>query len=148
MTTAVEGSPCPYCEAPVTFRSSSAFIYSGKDYGPVYACSRYPSCDAFVGCHPGTKTALGRLANPELRYWKKRAHAALDPLWQDRWRRRGGKKAVHRGAAYGFLREKMGLTAEECHVGMFDVASCQRVVELCAPYCRRIAAGEIVERFE
>lgn len=129
-------------------RSSSAFIYSGRDFGPVYACSRYSACDAYVGCHPGSTTALGRLANHELRYWKKRAHAALDPLWQQRWRTRGGKKAKARGAAYSFLRQKMGLTAEECHIGMFDVARCRQVVELCSPYCRRIAAGETIERFE
>ncbi|WP_088258626.1 zinc-finger-containing protein [Fimbriiglobus ruber] len=33
----------------------------------VLACERYPTCDAYVGCHPGTETPLGRLANKELR---------------------------------------------------------------------------------
>ncbi len=42
---ATAGSPCPYCGAPVELRVASAFIYSGRDFGPVYACSRYPACD-------------------------------------------------------------------------------------------------------
>ena len=32
---------------------------------------------AYVGVHKGTDKPLGRLANAELRYWKKRAHAAV-----------------------------------------------------------------------
>ncbi len=36
-----------------------------------------------VGCHPGTKNSLGRLANAELRKWKSIAHRVFDPLWRD-----------------------------------------------------------------
>ena len=138
---ATQGSPCPYCQALVELRPSSAFIYNGTNYGPVYACTRYPACDAFVGCHPGTHKALGRLADSTLRYWKKKAHAALDPLWQHRWRTRGGMKAAARGAAYSFLSRRMGLPPAEVHIGMFDVPRCQQVVEICAPYCHAIDAG-------
>ena len=133
--------PCPYCGAEVRFHRSSAFIYCGRDYGAVYACSRYPVCDAYVGVHKGTSEALGRLANRELREWKKRAHAAFDPIWEAR-AARGTPKGKARGATYGWLADQLGIAAKDTHIGMFDVAMCQRVVEICEPMRRRIAAGE------
>ena len=133
--------PCPYCGAVVRFHESSAFIYRGRDYGAVYACSRYPDCDAHVGVHKGTTEALGRLANRELREWKKRAHAAFDPIWQAR-AARGTPKGKARGATYGWLADQLGSAAKDTHIGMFDVATCRRVVEICEPMRRRIEAGE------
>lgn len=140
--------PCPYCGAAVVFRDSSTFIYHGRDFGPVWVCSRYPACDAFVGCHPGTQTPLGRLANSELRYWKKRARGARPAVAGALAAARRQKKAAHRGAAYNFLRQQMGLSAEECHIGMFSVEQCKTVVELCGPYCQKIAAGQDPGRYE
>lgn len=95
-----------------------------------YRCS---PCKAWVGCHPGTKTPLGRLANAELREWKSKAHAAFDPLWK-RKMASGVKKREARGAGYAWLADQLGIKHEDCHVGMFDVPTCQRVVEICAPY--------------
>lgn len=67
---------CPYCERPAEFLASSARVYHGRDYGPVWACL---PCAAWVGCHKGTTQPLGRLANAELRKAKMAAHAAFDP---------------------------------------------------------------------
>lgn len=78
------------------------------------------TCDAYVGCHPGTDKALGRLANAELRRAKNEAHAAFDPIWRSR--------TMKRAEAYRWLRHELGMTAEACHIGMFDVATCRRVV--------------------
>ena len=87
----------------------------------MYLCR---NCMAYVGVHKGTDKPLGRLANAELRYWKKRAHAVFDPLWQ-RGRFRG-----HRNAAYGWLAQKMGLPVEQTHIGMFDVAQCRKAIHI------------------
>ena len=130
--------PCPYCGADVRFHSSSAFVYRGTDYGPVYACSRFPTCDAIVGVHKGTTEPLGRLANRSLRDWKKRAHAAFDPIWQ---MAPGSPKRKTRNSAYGWLSVQLGIPGETCHIGMFDEETCQRVVALCKPILKRIAAG-------
>ena len=83
---------CDYCGRQAEYVDSKV-IY-GKSYGMMYLCR---NCMAYVGVHKGTDKPLGRLANAELRYWKKRAHAVFDPLWQ-RGRFRG-----HRNAAYGFV---------------------------------------------
>lgn len=78
-------------------------------------------CAAWVGCHPDTTEPLGRLANSELRSLKQAVHRVLDLLWQQ-----GG---MSREEAYAWLAEQLELTAEECHVGMFDPATCRRAIE-------------------
>lgn len=109
---------CPYCQKPAEFLSCSAEIYHGRDFGPVYVCR---PCDARVGCHKGTAKPLGRLANAELRRWKERAHNALDSLWKH-----GG---VSRREAYKLLSEWLEIDKNDCHIGMFDIPMCKRVVE-------------------
>ena len=90
---------CPYCRKPAKFMESSALIYHGRNYGPVYACM---PCGAWVGCHPNTTRPLGRLANAELREMKMKTHAAFDPIWTARFERKHAidpryKKAMARG---------------------------------------------------
>lgn len=121
---------CPYCGQNSKFFQSSKGIYF-KDYGPVYACM---PCRAWVGCHKGTRTALGRLANKELRIAKMRAHAAFDPLWKKKIKNENIKKHEARGAAYKWLSEVLGIASGDCHIGLFDVETCMKVVEVCAPY--------------
>ena len=86
-------------------------------------------CEAWVGCHPGTKKPLGRLANQELRKWKMLAHEAFDP----RWNYPGAKtsRSRRRGKAYHWLRHQMGLEKANCHIGMFDVDQCKQVIAIC-----------------
>jgi Protein of unknown function (DUF3268). len=109
---------CPYCASKVVCKDSS--IIYGRSYGPVWICSNWPKCDAYVGCHPDTKTPLGRLANRELRAARSKAHAAFDPLWKSR--------VIRRSEAYRWLAEKLGIPLSECHIGMFDTGMCEKVV--------------------
>lgn len=75
--------------------------------------------------------SLGRLANKELRQAKIQAHHYLDNLWQ---RKTGISKGHARGKAYKWLREQMKLEYKDCHIGMFDVEQCNKVVEICKPF--------------
>lgn len=133
---------CPYCNSIATLESSTR-VYFGRDFGLLYLCSNYPECDAYVGVHKGTTRPLGRLANEELRHWKKKAHAAFDPLWKlklikrKRERGEGYKKVYARGSGYKWLAEKLGIDFRDCHIGMFNVDMCKRVVEICEPYLRK-----------
>lgn len=93
-------------------------------------------CDAYVGCHPGTRRPLGRLADPELRHWKSQAHRAFDPIWKRRFEERSAldpdyKKGMARGGRYKKLAELLGIPKEECHIGMFTVELCKQTVALC-----------------
>jgi len=124
---------CPYCSEQAKY-VSSAKVYGGRDYVMIYLCQ---SCWAYVGVHKGTTKPLGRLADDELRYWKKQAHAAFDPIWKERFERKNKidpkyKKGMARGGRYKRLSQEMNLTRAECHIGMFDVDQCKKVVQLCA----------------
>ena len=114
---------CPYC-------SQTADLVSGEQIYPhrqeLHAKSFYQCtpCDAYVGCHPGTTNALGRLANAELRKAKIAAHMAFDPIWRN--------GTMRRATAYAWLAQRLGIHRRRCHIGMFDVDVCQRVIEICS----------------
>lgn len=108
---------CPY-DGTKALLIDSAEIY-GVSYGYAYRC---PKCGAFVGCHKGTSSPLGTLADAELRAWRKKAHRAFDPTWK-----RGKMK---RKAAYAWLSEQMGIDIDHTHIAMFNVDQCRRVVEI------------------
>lgn len=110
---------CDYCGRKAELVDSKV-IY-GTSYGMMYLCRH---CNAYVGCHKGTDRPLGRLADAELRYWKKAAHAVFDPLW------RQGRFRGQRKAAYEWLAEQMGLPVEQTHIGMFDIAQCKQAIKI------------------
>lgn len=115
---------CPYCGQPGKCVDSKV-IY-GRSYGPAWVCANYPTCDSYVGCHPGSKRPLGRMANAELRAAKKRAHAAFDPLWRS--------KTMSRSDAYYWLAKAIGIHVTEAHIGMFGVAQCEATVKACREF--------------
>ncbi len=93
-------------------------------------------CGAYCGCHKGTKKALGRPANAELRNARTQLHQKrLDPIWRDA----AGSYDVHhqdriarkiitnaaRSRTYAFLAEKLGITVKDCHVAMFSLEQCR-----------------------
>lgn len=108
----------------------------------VYLCR---PCDAWVGVHKGTDQPLGRLANKELRQWKQKAHASFDPLWEAKLQRRrqergpSYKKTWARGSGYAWLARQLGIQIKQCHIGMFDVEMCKRVIGVCQPFTERLA---------
>jgi len=115
---AIIGEICPYCKQKPEYIDSIA-IY-GTSYGMVYYCKK---CDAYCGVHKGTDISLGRLANKELREWKRKAHDAFDPLYKSNY--------MTRHEAYSWLSQKLNLPRDYTHIGMFGVDTCKKVVELC-----------------
>jgi len=109
---------CDYCDQRAEF-VDSAEVYNGRSYGMIYLCR---PCDAYVGVHKGSDQPLGRLANAQLRHWKKAAHAAFDMLWKSR--------RMTRSKAYAWLSQKMNLPQARTHIGMFDVDKCKQVVAI------------------
>ncbi len=110
---------CPFCRSSVSLIDSAKVF--GCSYGFIYLCDAYPNCHARVGCHPDTITALGTLANKELRRWRSLAHRHFDPLWQS-------GVFSSRQAAYKWLSKAMKLPLERTHVAMFDIRQCQRAI--------------------
>lgn len=129
----LSGKVCPYCGNDTEFIDSKE-VY-GKSYGMMYICR---PCHAYVGVHKGTKTALGRLANKELREAKKRAHFHFDQIAKTKLINKIWKKHIpnttNRSKAYKWLAMQMNISEELCHIGMMDVEQCDQVVEICKPY--------------
>lgn len=117
---------CPYC-GKVAACVDSTEIY-GRSYGFIWLCR---PCDAYVGCHGGTKTPKGTLANTELRRARKSAHAAFDQRWK--------RGSMTRGEAYEWLAREMNLPVERCHIGEFDERQCAEVVRI-ASECKQLEA--------
>lgn len=80
---------------------------------------------------PGSFLATMRMA----------AHQAFDPIWQS-----GHMKRRH---AYRWLADELGISRlhwqEYCHIGMFDILTCERVIKLCAPLRDEILAAEVTD---
>lgn len=108
---------CPYCGKEAEWVSNEK-IY-GKRYGKSYMCYYCKSCDAYVGCHSNSRNALGTMANKELRGWRKKAHAVIDPLWKSR--------KYKRHTVYLRLSEWFG---EQVHVGESDIERCQEIIKV------------------
>ncbi len=124
------GKICPYCGKKTRLENSSS-VYNGRSYGLIYICK---PCDAFVGIHKdGSNRALGRLANADLRHFKKEAHAWFDPIWQAKVKL-GQNKFQARTGAYTWLSTAMGIDRNDTHIGMFDIDQCKLVIDLCKKY--------------
>ena len=116
--------PCDYCGQPAVFLSNSTVVYH-KNYGPLWRCE---PCDAYVTCHPGTTVPLGKLANRELRYARRMAHAAFDVKWRDAPKH---KRSAARHNAYAWLAAKLKMRVADTHIGLFNIEQCMDVVRLC-----------------
>ncbi|MEO6302525.1 MAG: zinc-finger-containing protein [Bacteroidia bacterium] len=110
------GKICPYCKSKTVFVDSS--IVYGKSYGMIYFCQ---PCRAWVGVHSGTNKAKGRLANAELREYKKEAHLYFDKIWQE-------LKLMKRAQAYKWLSKLLNLPGKYTHIGMFSEKTCKDVI--------------------
>jgi hypothetical protein len=110
---------CPYCK-------NFSKKVSGKEIYPhrtdLYKLTFYQClpCKAHVGCHGTSDKPMGRLANLELRKAKGQAHRHFDQLWKS-----GDMK---RKEAYKWLAKTLCIDGSDCHIGMFDVKTCEFVV--------------------
>jgi len=106
---------CPYCGKEPEWVANE--VVYGNRFGKSYMCYWCKPCDAYVGCHNNTRNPLGTMANKELRQWRMKAHAAIDPLWKS--------KQWSRGKVYKTLSDMFG---REIHVGKSDIETCKEII--------------------
>ena len=111
-------TPCPMCGAKLILKESM--------YGKFFGCEKwgYTGCSGSVGCHPNSTIPLGYPATPKVKKLRIDAHTAFDRLW------RGPDKKMARSVAYVWLREKLGMSESEAHIGMFDGDQCKKLIDL------------------
>ena len=111
---------CPYCGSIAILRDAS-YVYGNKAKdGKLYVCSHFPQCNSYVGVHPGTTNAKGKLANKELRQKRIQAHRVFDQIWLNH--------IFTKSEAYRWIADKFCLTAKEAHIGEFSTYMCDQLI--------------------
>ena len=128
------GKFCPYCKVGTELVSGD-IIYPHRSQDiprPKFLDKKYYVCihkkNHYVGTYSDNVTALGRLADAELRVLKSEGHAVFDPLWQER------KIFKSRKQAYEWLSKEMNLPIEFTHFGMFSLAQCSEAIDKCKSF--------------
>jgi ssDNA-binding Zn-finger/Zn-ribbon topoisomerase 1 len=131
---ALESTPTKPHEHDVTCHCGSKMRlrYSQRFGGNwFYGCSRFPECDGAHGAHQSDGAPLGVPADKPTKAARIRAHTVFNQLFEGRGR-------MTRSQAYRWLAKKLHMTADECHIGRFNLAQCDRVIDVCA---RRLGRG-------
>lgn len=92
-----------------------------------YVCD----CGAIAGAHRTTQTPKSLPCGPET----SRARDALHRLFDPHWRvavAAGVRQQIARDRAYSRLARALGMTDDDCHIGRFDIATCQRAAQVVA----------------
>jgi len=129
------GPLCPGCGEHAVLTSGLEIYPDRPDLAkkPIWLCR---PCNSYCGCHPGTKKPLGSPASIETRLARELLHKhRLDPLWKNAvsdlgyepedQKARAIIRNVARHRVYSYLAEKLGITRDECHVGMFTIEQCR-----------------------
>lgn len=125
---------CPYCGSKALLRPASVIQGRTPPCKEVYVCARYPACNTYVSAHQESHLPMGTLADKHLRYMRRRAHIALNRLWEE------GR--MTKKEAYRWLQVQLGLPEAEAHIAHFSEFRCQQVIDLCSHFtsvCKRVA---------
>jgi len=111
---------CPYCGAPVRYRSADGIYRDNPGGVMLYVCERYPKCDAYVHTHAGTKVPMGNMADGSLRALRREAHAAFDQLYLS--------GMMSRDDAYRWLADMLQSPQSQAHIGNLGEYYCPKVI--------------------
>ena len=112
---------CPYCGAKAILREDK-YVYGDKGKGEwLYVCSNYPTCDAYVSTHKGTKIPKGSLANGDLRNKRIKTHRIFDRIWK--------AGIMTKKQAYRWMEYFMGLKRNDGHIGFFSDYRCDILMD-------------------
>lgn len=109
---------CGYCNHNTEIVKHKDQGYPHKlDYGFILLCK---NCNAYCGCHRGTKQPLGYVADKELQYLRRRAHFLLDPLWQS--------GQMTRSQCYARMAEILNIKKEDAHISQLNMEQINKLI--------------------
>lgn len=112
---------CDYCGKEAILAGGNEIYPHRKDlYNRKFWLCK--SCNAYVGTHKN-HTPLGKLANKDLRIKRIEAHSVFDHIWK--------KNIKSRDETYKWLSKKLEISTKQCHIGMFDLDMCEKVISIC-----------------
>lgn len=120
---------CPYCGSTVVFRPAEGIYSKHYENTLLCVCSRYPECDAYVKCHPGTRIPMGQLADKKLRSLRQQAHRSFNRLFES--------GLMTRKDAYEWLSEAIMLPQGMTHIGALGEYYCNEVIRESEAYLKR-----------
>lgn len=107
-------------------RCSGRMSLVEMEYGPAYICDWFPWHDLLIYAHSDGRP-LGKPTIAAVRFLRYRTHELFDPIWRDCDE---SQRGYARRAAYEWLRMKLGLRKEDCHIGKFDKRLCTLAIKL------------------
>ena len=134
----LEGKVCWYCNSETELVTDKEIYGPNSTYGGMYyRCTI--NADHYVGTYSDEERSLGRVANRELRQWKRKGHEVFDPLWNT-------KNSVFKTQrqAYKWLSEAMELPLNRTHFGMFTKEDCEKAIELTGRLRTKSGSDEII----
>lgn len=112
---------CPYCGAPVIYRSADGIYKENKNNAMLYVCSNYPKCDAYARVHKGTNQPMGTLADGKLRKLRDITHEYFDKLHKS--------GIMTKQEAYYWLANLIQAPLSQAHIGYLGEYYCKKVME-------------------
>ena len=111
----------PYCGSHTIFRSAEGIYHKNPEREMLYVCKNYPTCDAYVRVHRGTRIPMGVPANWKLRRLRNEAHHYFDQLYKSGY--------MSRQDAYHWLADILRVPYSQAHIGYLGEYYCQKVIE-------------------
>lgn len=112
---------CPYCGSHTIFRSAEGIYHKNPEREMLYVCKNYPTCDAYVRVHKGTRIPMGVPANWKLRRLRNEAHRYFDQLYKSGY--------MSRQDAYHWLADILCVPYSQAHIGYLGEYYCQKVID-------------------
>lgn len=110
---------CPDCGGEMWLKDSG-------EYGARYQCERYPLCRGVHGANQKTGAPLGTPGDANTRQARVLAHDSLDRI----------VRLIGKARAYRWLSTVLKIKQDQCHIALFDVKQCQRVIGAVNTYTR------------
>ena len=129
---------CPYCGSHTIFRSAEGIYHKNPEREMLYVCKNYPTCDAYVRVHRGTRIPMGVPANWKLRRLRNEAHHYFDQLYKSGY--------MSRQDAYHWLADILCVPYSQAHIGYLGEYYCQKVIEESKKMLSNCPAGRKTSR--
>lgn len=111
---------CPDCGGDMHLQDTPPGSKGGRW---IYRCENHPACNGNVGAHADGRP-LGVPADVTTRRLRRELHNSyIDPLWLKMKKKR--ERSKQRTVAYEYLADRLGIPADQCHVGLFNAETCR-----------------------